>query len=341
VRLREQLLAHLREHPELRPVDADLHALLTSWFNPGFLSLARMDWNSPASLLEKFLRYERVHKMAHLDDLKRRLAADRRCFAFFHPALPDEPLIFVQVALVEGMADAVRPLIDPDGAVRDPAEAADTAVFYSISNCQEGLRGVSLGSFLIKLVVADLQQQLPDIKTFATLSRSRASPTGSPASGRGTESPALGEAERAASGRSTPPAGTTSRSSPSACASRSPVCAPIISPASGAAAARATRWPASPRQRARLERLNWLADRSEKGCASRSAARELPLRSGPPSSATTRSTPTTARWSARPAVRSLLPSQADRGAVEQDGRQPVRPRTVLDSERLTSPRDGS
>ena len=169
VRMREQLLRELDGHPELKPVDADLHALLTSWFNPGFLSLARIDWNSPAALLERFLRYERVHRMRYLEDLKRRLAADRRCFAFFHPALPDEPLIFVQVALVEGLADKIAPLIDRDGQVGDPTEA-DTAIFYSISNCQEGLRGVSLGNFLIKLVVADLQAQLPDITTFATLS---------------------------------------------------------------------------------------------------------------------------------------------------------------------------
>ena len=169
VRMREQLLRELDAHPELKPVDADLHALLTSWFNPGFLSLARIDWNSPAALLERFLRYERVHRMRYLEDLKRRLAADRRCFAFFHPALPDEPLIFVQVALVEGLADKIAPLIDRDGTVGDPTEA-DTAIFYSISNCQEGLRGVSLGNFLIKLVVADLQAQLPDITTFATLS---------------------------------------------------------------------------------------------------------------------------------------------------------------------------
>ena len=169
VRMREQLLRELDAHPELKPVDVDLHALLRSWFNPGFLSLARIDWNSPAALLERFLRYERVHRMRYLEDLKRRLAADRRCFAFFHPALPDEPLIFVQVALVEGLADKIAPLIDREGQVGDPTEA-DTAIFYSISNCQEGLRGVSLGNFLIKLVVADLQAQLPDVTTFATLS---------------------------------------------------------------------------------------------------------------------------------------------------------------------------
>ena len=266
VRLREQLLPNLREHPELRAVDADLHALLTSWFNPGFLSLARMDWNSPASLLEKFLRYERVHKMAHLDDLKRRLAADRRCFAFFHPALPDEPLIFVQVALVEGMADAVRPLIDPDGAVRNPAEAADTAVFYSISNCQEGLRGVSLGNFLIKLVVADLQQQLPDIKTFATLSPIPGFAEWLAGERAKDESPALGGAERAA----IEPLDTPGWHDQPELAERlrqplTRLCAHYL------ARERRGGRPRDPVARfhlgngARLERLNWLADRSEKG----------------------------------------------------------------------------
>jgi malonyl-CoA decarboxylase len=169
VDLRRQLLGHLPSRPELGAVDADLHDLLTGWFNPGFLTFTRIDWNSPAALLEKFLRYEKVHRMRALEDLKRRLAADRRCFAFFHPALPDEPLIFVEVALVDGMADRIRPLIDPGVPVGDAA-AADTAIFYSINNCQEGLRGVTLGSFLIKLVVAELARELPDLKTFATLS---------------------------------------------------------------------------------------------------------------------------------------------------------------------------
>jgi malonyl-CoA decarboxylase len=140
VDLRTQLLGHLPDHPELGQVDADLHDLLTGWFNPGFLTFTRIDWNSPASLLEKFLRYEKVHRMRALEDLKRRLAPDRRCFAFFHPALPDEPLIFVEVALVGGMADKVQPLIDPEAPVRD-AGSADTAIFYSINNCLEGLRG--------------------------------------------------------------------------------------------------------------------------------------------------------------------------------------------------------
>ena len=123
VDLRTQLLGQLPDHPELAPVDADLHDLLGGWFNPGFLTFTRIDWNSPASLLEKFLRYEKVHRMRALEDLKRRLAADRRCFAFFHPALPDEPLIFVEVALVGGMADRIQPLIDPEAPVGDPAAA--------------------------------------------------------------------------------------------------------------------------------------------------------------------------------------------------------------------------
>ncbi|MDX6748899.1 malonyl-CoA decarboxylase [Geminicoccaceae bacterium 1502E] len=167
--LRQELLGYLPDHPQLREVDADLHHLLASWFNPGFLTLTRIDWNSPAALLEKLLRYEKVHKMQALEDLKRRLAPDRRCFAFFHPALPDEPLIFVQVALVEGMASRVGPLIDAETPAT-PARSADTAIFYSISNCQDGLRGVTLGNFLIKLVVASLQDELPHLRTFATLS---------------------------------------------------------------------------------------------------------------------------------------------------------------------------
>jgi malonyl-CoA decarboxylase len=169
VRMRAELLARLAEDPALAEVDADLHALLSSWFNPGFLSLSRIDWDSPASLLEKLVKYERVHRMRGLEDLRRRLAADRRCFAFFHPALPDEPLIFVQVALVQGLADRIAPLVDATAPV-GPPDDADTAIFYSISNCQDGLRGVNLGSFLIRLVVADLQRELPQIRSFATLS---------------------------------------------------------------------------------------------------------------------------------------------------------------------------
>lgn len=266
VRLREQLLRHLPDHPELKPVDADLHALLTSWFNPGFLSLARIDWDSPASLLEKFLRYEKVHRMRVLEDMKRRLAPDRRCFAFFHPALPDEPLIFVQVALVDGMADAVGPLIDPAGETLDPT-AADSAVFYSISNCQDGLRGVSLGSFLIKLVVADLQQQLPGLDTFATLSPIPGLAEWLRQERADGSSPLLGAADRAALAALDETADWHER--PEAAERlRQPL---LRLGAHYLAREKRGGRPRDPVARfhlgngARLERLNWLADRSEKG----------------------------------------------------------------------------
>ena len=169
VAMRSDLLDLLPDHPDLRPVDTDLQELLAGWFNPGFLTFKPIDWNSPASLLEKLIRYERVHKIANLEALRRRLGPDRRCFAFFHPTLPDEPLIFVQVALVKGMADKVQPLLDRESPTLQVSEA-DTAIFYSISNCQAGLKGVSLGNFLIKMVVAALEAELPQLRYFATLS---------------------------------------------------------------------------------------------------------------------------------------------------------------------------
>jgi malonyl-CoA decarboxylase len=169
VAMRQDLLGLLPDHPALCPVDTDLQELLAGWFNPGFLTFKTIDWNSPASLLEKLIRYERVHKIANLEALRRRLGPDRRCFAFFHPTLPDEPLIFVQVALVKGLADRVQPLLDSESPI-PPAGEADTAIFYSISNCQAGLKGVSLGNFLIKMVVAALEAELPQLRHFATLS---------------------------------------------------------------------------------------------------------------------------------------------------------------------------
>lgn len=169
VAMRRDLLEILPEHPALRPVDNDLQELLAGWFNPGFLTFQPIDWNSPAALLEKLIRYERVHKIANLEALRRRLGEDRRCFAFFHPALPDEPLIFVQVALLKGMASQVQPLLDQEAPVQ-PVDEANTAIFYSISNCQTGLKGVSLGNFLIKMVVAALEAELPQLRGFATLS---------------------------------------------------------------------------------------------------------------------------------------------------------------------------
>ncbi len=169
VDIRAFLLRNLKQHPELKGVDDDFLHLLASWFNRGFLRLERIDWNSPAALLEKLIQYEAVHPMSGWDDLRRRLASDRRCFAFFHPALPQDPLIFVEVALVSVTSDTISPLIDPDAPEGDP-QLADTAVFYSINNALSGLRGVSFGNFLIKQVVSELSGEFPEIQTFVTLS---------------------------------------------------------------------------------------------------------------------------------------------------------------------------
>src|SRR3984893_15230084 len=170
---RSELTAHLRDEPELKLLDTDLRHLFASWFNRGFLELRRIYWQSPAAVLEKLIAYEAVHEIEGWDDLRRRLAPDRRCFAFFHPALPGEPLIFVEVALVRGLATAMPPLLSQDtdeAAARARAAGADTAIFYSISNCQDGLRGVSFGNFLIKQVVEELQAEFPQLERFSTLS---------------------------------------------------------------------------------------------------------------------------------------------------------------------------
>jgi malonyl-CoA decarboxylase len=169
VQLRRELLEAMRLHPELAAVDHDLAHLLGSWFNRGFLELKRIDWHTPASVLEKLIEYEAVHEIRGFPDLKRRLERDRRCFAFFHPALPGEPLIFVEVAFVNELPAAVGPILALDGAVGDPRQAR-CAVFYSITSTQEGLRGISFGNFLIKQVAEDLHAELPNLKLFATLS---------------------------------------------------------------------------------------------------------------------------------------------------------------------------
>ncbi len=170
VAMRAELLGLLRANPELATVDRDFEHLLALWFNRGFLVLNRIDWNTPASILERIIQYEAVHEIRSWEDLRRRIEpADRRCYAFFHPALVDDPLIFVEVALMQGIPAAIAPIL---AAERSPLGAgeADTAVFYSISNCQTGLRGISFGNFLIKQVVEDLKRDLPDLKTFVTLS---------------------------------------------------------------------------------------------------------------------------------------------------------------------------
>jgi malonyl-CoA decarboxylase len=169
VQMRRQLLRVLPLHPQLAAVEADFFHLLSSWFNPGFLEMQQVDWNSPAQLLEKIIQHEAVHAIDGWDDLRRRLQPDRRCFAFFHPQLPAEPLIFVEIALVPQMPTAIAPLIEKAAQPVEPKHFK-VATFYSISNCQPGLRGVSLGNFLIKRVAERLHAEFPSIRTFCTLS---------------------------------------------------------------------------------------------------------------------------------------------------------------------------
>ncbi len=169
VDLRGSLLKVRGTDKLLTALDADLRGLLAAWFDIGFLELQRIDWNSPAALLEKLVDYEAVHAIRSWRDLKNRLDSDRRCYAFFHPRMPGEPLIFVEVALVKGLAGSVQNLLDEKAPVQDPS-LADTAIFYSISNCQAGLAGISFGNFLIKRVVEELSAEFRNLKTFATLS---------------------------------------------------------------------------------------------------------------------------------------------------------------------------
>ena len=169
VSMRERLLEMLPKDRELQQVDDDFHHLLQSWFNPGFLRIARVDWNTPAMLLEQLIRHEAVHEIRGWNDLRRRLQGDRRCFAFFHPALPDEPLIFVEVALLPEMPASIEALIKIDSETTT-VDDFNLAAFYSINNCQPGLRGVSLGNFLIKQVAGLLASEFPRVKRFCTLS---------------------------------------------------------------------------------------------------------------------------------------------------------------------------
>jgi len=170
VKLRKDLLGMVKDRPKLGPLDVDLKHLFSSWFNRGFLVLRPINWSSPADILEKIIAYEAVHAIHSWDDLRLRLKpTDRRCFGFFHPSMPDEPLIFVEVALTKGIPNSIQELLADE---RDPINAADadTAVFYSISNCQAGLAGISFGNSLIKQVASDLATDLPGISTFVTLS---------------------------------------------------------------------------------------------------------------------------------------------------------------------------
>lgn len=259
VDMRAALVDRLAERPEFAAVDADFQHLLSSWFNRGFLELRSISWDTPASILEKLIRYEAVHEIKGWADLRRRLEHDRRCFAFFHPAMPDEPLVFVEVALVNEISRDIHSIltapVDPDAGRR-----ATTAIFYSISNCQKGLRGISFGSFLIKQVVEELRRTAPTLRHFVTLSpipgftrwlRAQAP----------DEEPWLTELRAALPERPEPEA-----------------LEPLKKPLTKACAryllsARGPGWPLDPVARfhlgngAQLRQLNWRADLSEKGLA--------------------------------------------------------------------------
>ena len=168
VDMRATLLGLAAQDELFADLEADLKSLLANWFDVGFLELRRITWDTPAAIIEKLIEYEAVHEISDWDDMKSRLGTDRRCYAYFHPRMPDEPLIFVEVALTEGIADNIQALLAPHG--EPEADDADTAIFYSISNCQRGLDGIGFGGFLIKRVVDQLSAEIRSIDTFATLS---------------------------------------------------------------------------------------------------------------------------------------------------------------------------
>jgi malonyl-CoA decarboxylase len=259
VDMRAALVDRLAERPELAAVDADFEHLFSSWFNRGFLEIRAISWDTPASILEKLIRYEAVHEIKGWADLRRRLEHDRRCFAFFHPAMPDEPLVFVEVALVNEISRDIHTILTApvDG---EADRRAKTAIFYSISNCQKGLRGISFGSFLIKQVVDELQRAVPTLRHFVTLSPipgfTRWLRTPSP-----DEEPWLAELRAALPGEPTPEAlATLKKPLTKACARY------LLS-------ARGPGRPLDPVARfhlgngAQLRQLNWLADLSAKGIA--------------------------------------------------------------------------
>jgi len=274
VQMRADLLGLLREHPRLAPVDTDLQVLFAAWFNRGFLSLERIGWDTPAFVLERLMKYEAVHEICGWDDLQKRVSSGRRCFAFFHPALPSEPIIFVQVALVSGLSSSVDDIIRSDEAPLAEADA-DTAIFYSISNCQLGLRGIAFGDLLIKQVVEQLSQELPHIKTFATLS---------PAPGYSKWLGAIRSADTTTDTKQLPFLNASERAlldeliddkafdwvnSESRSAQLQPLLERLC--AHYMVLAKSGQQPLDPvsrfhlRNGARLERMNWLGDRSQKG----------------------------------------------------------------------------
>ncbi|MGH6900566.1 MAG: malonyl-CoA decarboxylase [Geminicoccaceae bacterium] len=273
--MRADLLALDGASPRLKALDADFRHLLATWFDVGFLTRARLSWDSPASLLEKIIAYEAVHEIRSWQDLHHRLDDDRRCYAFFHPSLPEEPLIFLQVALVEGLVGKVEPLLDEGGSRLSPARA-DTAIFYSITNTLYGLRGITFGNFLIKQVVDDLAHDLPNLKRFATLSplpRLRAWLKGEPVASW------LGEAQRRQLLAAVPAAADAAAALADPAWLQDPGLVALLEEPLTRAAARYlvarqdTGSPIDPVGRfhlgngARIERLNWLGDRAPRRLA--------------------------------------------------------------------------
>ena len=267
VAMRRDLL-RMAHDPALDIIDADIRHLLSSWFNRGFLVLRRIDWQTPAAILEKIIAYEAVHRIKSWEDLRRRLdPADRRCFAYFHPSLVDEPLIFVEVALQNEIPEAIAPVLDEarkTEVVRDPK----TAVFYSISNCQEGLKGISFGSFLLKQVIEDLVREMPSLKSFVTLSPVPSFARWLDRIVADDSEGLLTEDDRAALKALRDPAWHEE-----AGASHDELAAALLALAAHyfLMAKSADRTPVDPVARfhlgngARLERINWLGDTSEKG----------------------------------------------------------------------------
>ena len=282
VDLRADLLRFVADEPLLKPLDRELEARFTAWFDVGFLELQRITWESPAALLERLVKYEAVHAIRSWQDLKNRLDSDRRCYAFFHPRMPLEPLIFVQVALTETLAGNVQRLLDISAPLGDTSKV-DTAIFYSITSSQTGLRGVSFGNFLLKRVIGDLQRDFPRLRTFSTLS-----PIPGLMRWVKQNPQSLEQAFTPADWKKLAAAGMPKENSPSLFAlllSNSPdwakeaaVVGALQSPLSRLAArylteARRNERPVDSVARfhlgngARIERLNWLADTSDKGYA--------------------------------------------------------------------------
>jgi malonyl-CoA decarboxylase len=282
VDLRADLLRYAADDPLLKPLDRELETRLTAWFDVGFLELQRITWESPAALLERLVKYEAVHAIRSWRDLKNRLDSDRRCYAFFHPRMPLEPLIFVQVALTETLADNIRDLLDVRAPLGDTGKA-DTAIFYSITSSQTGLRGISFGNFLLKRVIGDLQRDFPRLRTFSTLSPipgllrwARQSPQNLDRLITATDWKALTAA--GVSKEAAPPFFDALLNGDTTWTKNSALSAALRAPLLRLAAqylikAKRGERPLDPVARfhlgngARIERLNWLADISEKGHA--------------------------------------------------------------------------